>query len=97
MAIAIRPGTLEADRLSVIGLLARHLNPAYDAARFDWLYTKNPAGPGRFWIAFDAATGEAVGTAAAFPDCSVSGGVRSAAGCSVTSASATAIARSGLL
>lgn len=67
MAIAIRPGTLEADRLSVIGLLARHLNPAYDAARFDWLYTKNPAGPGRFWIAFDAATGEAVGTAAAFP------------------------------
>lgn len=67
MTIAIRPGTLEIDRLPAVGLLARHLNPAYDMARFDWLHTRNPAGPGRFWIAFDSATGETVGTAAAFP------------------------------
>lgn len=67
MAIAIRPGTLECDRLSAIGLLARHLNPAYDTARFDWLHTQNPAGPGRFWMAVDSETGESVGTAAAFP------------------------------
>lgn len=67
MAIGIRPGTLDADRLSAIGLLARHLNPAYDTARFDWLHTRNPAGPGRFWMAVDLATGETVGTAAAFP------------------------------
>ncbi len=67
MTIAIRPGTMEADRLPAVGLLARHLNPAYDTARFDWLHTRNPAGPGRFWMAVDSATGEAVGTAAAFP------------------------------
>ena len=67
MAIAIRPGTLECDRLPAIGLLARHLNPAYDTARFDWLHTQNPAGPGRFWMAVDSDTGESVGTAAAFP------------------------------
>ncbi|MFI5328539.1 MAG: hypothetical protein ACHQ7H_20050 [Candidatus Rokuibacteriota bacterium] len=67
MAIAIRPGTLELDRLPAIGLLARHLNPAYDTARFDWLHSRNPAGPGRFWMAVDSATGETVGTAAAFP------------------------------
>jgi hypothetical protein len=67
MAIAIRPGTVDADRLPAIGLLARHLNPAYDTARFDWLHTRNPAGPGRFWMAVDSDTGEVVGTAAAFP------------------------------
>ena len=67
MTIAIRAGTLELDRLPAIDLLARHLNPAYDTARFDWLHTRNPAGPGRFWMAVDSATGETVGTAAAFP------------------------------
>jgi hypothetical protein len=67
VAIVIRPGTPEADRLPAIGLLARHLNPDYDTTRFDWLHTRNPAGPGRFWMAVDVATGETVGTAAAFP------------------------------
>jgi hypothetical protein len=67
VTVAIRPGTLELDRLPAIGLLARHLNPSYDTARFDWLHTRNPAGPGRFWMAVDSATGETVGTAAAFP------------------------------
>jgi len=67
MAIGVRPGTLASDRLCAIRLLAHHLNPAYDTERFDWLHMRNPAGPGRFWMAFDAATGETVGTAAAFP------------------------------
>jgi hypothetical protein len=67
MAIAIRPGTLPSDRQPAVGLLARHLNPAYDAERFDWLHSRNPAGPGRFWLAVDSETGETIGTAAAFP------------------------------
>ncbi len=67
MTIAVRPGHLDDDRLPAISLLARHLNPSYNAARFDWLYTRNPAGPGRLWIALDTTTRETIGTAAAFP------------------------------
>lgn len=67
MAITIRPGSLDRDRDIAIGLFARYLNPAYDIDRFAWLYTANPAGPGRLWIATDDKTGEAVGIAGAFP------------------------------
>ena len=67
MAISIRPGVLDADRDAAIALFRRYLNPAYDIPRFEWLYTGNPAGRGRLWIAMDDATGEIVGTAGAFP------------------------------
>jgi hypothetical protein len=67
MAITIRPGSLDTDRDAAIGLFARYLNPAYDADRFAWLYTANPAGRGRLWIATDDKTDEIVGTAGAFP------------------------------
>jgi hypothetical protein len=67
MAIKIRPADLETDREAVVRLLARHLNPAYDTRRFDWLYRGNPAGNGRLWLAVDGATGEIVGTAGATP------------------------------
>lgn len=67
MPVTVRPASLESDRDAVIGLLARHLNPAYDATRFEWLYTRNPEGKGRLWVALDTGTGEIVGSAAAFP------------------------------
>jgi GNAT superfamily N-acetyltransferase len=67
MPLTVRPAALEVDRPAVIDLLARNLNPAYDAARFDWLYSRNPAGRGRLWVAVDTTTGEIIGTAAAFP------------------------------
>jgi len=67
MAITIRPGSLDTDRDAAVGLCIRYLDPAYDAGRFAWLYTTNPAGRGRLWIATDDKTGEIVGTAGAFP------------------------------
>ncbi len=67
MAIKIRPGDLVHDRDAVVSLLARHVNPDYDARRYDWLYLGNPAGPARLWMAVDGATGDPVGTASAFP------------------------------
>ena len=67
MAIKIRAGDVETDREAAIGLLSRYVNPAYDGARFDWLYRANPAGRGRLWMAVDGATGEPVGTAGALP------------------------------
>jgi hypothetical protein len=67
MTIKVRPGDLESDRDVAIALLRRHVNPAYDGARFDWLYRANPAGRGRLWMAVDGATGDVVGTAGALP------------------------------
>lgn len=65
--IKVRPGDVETDSRAVIGLLSSHLNPAYDRQRFDWVYQRNPAGPGRFWVAVDDSTGELIGTAGALP------------------------------
>jgi len=65
--IEIRPGDLDADRDAAVALLSRHMNPAYDRRRFDWVYRENPAGPGRIWLALDGGTGEAIGTAGALP------------------------------
>lgn len=67
MAIKVRAGDVEADREVAVALLSRYVNPAYDGARFDWLYRSNPAGRGRLWMAVDGATGDAVGTAGALP------------------------------
>lgn len=67
MTIKIRPADLEADRNEVLALVARHLNPAYDGRRFDWLYRANPAGPGRLWLAVEGSTGQIIGAAGAFP------------------------------
>ncbi len=67
MAVKIRHGDVETDREVVVGLLARYVNPAYDRARYDWLYHANPAGRGRLWLAVDGATGDAIGTAGALP------------------------------
>jgi hypothetical protein len=67
MILKIRPGDLDADRDVTVRLLARHVNPAYDRRRFDWLYRDAPAGVGRLWVAEDGSTGGVVGVAGAFP------------------------------
>lgn len=67
MAIKVRAGDVEGDREAAIGLLSKYVNPAYDRARYEWLYRANPAGRGRLWLAVDGSTGDAVGTAGALP------------------------------
>ena len=67
MIVKVRPGDIESDRDPAIQLLRRHVNPAYDRKRFDWLYHAGPAGPGRLWMAEDGSTGDVVGMAGAFP------------------------------
>lgn len=67
MAIAVRPADLNADRELIIGFLSNYLTPLSNAARFDWLYLRNPHGQARAWVAIDAVSGLAVGMAAAFP------------------------------
>ena len=67
MIVKVRPGDIESDRDTAIRLLRRHVNPAYDYKRFDWLYHAGPAGQGRLWLAEDASTGDTVGMAGAFP------------------------------
>src|SRR5215831_8052216 len=66
-AVVIRDGDLETDRKLAIDTLARCLKPAYDDARFDWVYRQNPHGRGRLWVATDPANGAVVGIAGAFP------------------------------
>lgn len=63
----IRQAVLESDCNDLIELARRHLAPASDRRRFDWLYTQNPSGSAHAWLAFDGANGSAVGAAAAFP------------------------------
>jgi hypothetical protein len=67
MIVKVRAGDIESDRDTAIQLLRRHVNPAYDRKRFDWLYHAGAAGQGRLWMAEDASTGETVGVAGAFP------------------------------
>ena len=67
MSVLVRPADLEDDAAQMIKLLAAHVNPRYDHARFDWLYRRNPDGVARAWVAHEATTGEVVGTAAAIP------------------------------
>jgi hypothetical protein len=66
-SVVIRAGDLQADRRLAIDMLARCLNPAYDDARFDWVYRENPHGLGRLWVASDPEKGAVVGIAGAFP------------------------------
>lgn len=67
MGTMIRAADLVTDRDSALRLFTQHLNSQYDLQRFFWLYSANPAGQGRLWLAIDDKTGETIGTAAAFP------------------------------
>jgi hypothetical protein len=67
MGLVIRSASLTSDREQLIVMLSRCLNPAYNAARFDWLYRDNPHGQAVVWVAQEPGSREIVGTAAAFP------------------------------
>jgi Acetyltransferase (GNAT) domain len=65
MALTIVRARLDSDRDLLIETVRRLLNPDFNAARFDWLYSNNPHGAARGWLAIDSA--RVVGMAAAFP------------------------------
>ena len=65
--LTIREANLDGDARAMVTALQRHLNPALDRRRFEWLYRQNPAGPARSWIACESRTDEVVGVCAAFP------------------------------
>jgi len=65
--IAVRPADLVRDRESIIDMLFRYLTPFSNGERFDWLYTNNPHGHARVWLAIDTADGTIAGLASAFP------------------------------
>lgn len=66
MGVSIRHADAEADRELLIRLLHRFLTPLSDDRRWNWLYTKNPHGAPRIWLAVDSANGAAVGAGSAF-------------------------------
>lgn len=51
----------------VFGLLAEHIPDADIAARWSWMYEKNPHGRALTVVAYDARTREAIGVASVFP------------------------------
>lgn len=67
MKLALRSADLESDRSLIIELLFKYLTPLSNDTRYEWLYLNNPHGGAQVWIASRSDTGEAVGTAAAFP------------------------------
>jgi Acetyltransferase (GNAT) domain len=67
VGVVIRQADLVADRDEIIRFLYDHLTKRSDAARFDWLYLRNPCGSARSWLALDNASGRTLGVAAAFP------------------------------
>jgi GNAT superfamily N-acetyltransferase len=67
MSIEVRQADLRLDRASLVEALKKWLTPTSNDHRFDWLYTKNPYGPARAWLAVTERDGFVVGAAAAFP------------------------------
>lgn len=65
MSITIRRADLARDGAVLLRTYRSYLNPLYDAARFDWMYGRNPHGAPAAWLAMDG--DEVVGAAGAFP------------------------------
>ena len=63
----VQKADLIQDRDIIVNLHQRFLAPNFPGKRFDWLYCQNPCGSPMVWIARDEGSGEAIGTAAAFP------------------------------
>jgi hypothetical protein len=66
VGVSIRRADAETDRDLLIRLFHRFLTPLSDDRRWNWLYTKNPHGAPRIWLAVDSANGAAVGAGSAF-------------------------------
>jgi hypothetical protein len=67
MSIQIRRADLISERIALVEMFRRYLQPKYDLEKFEWLYFRGPYGPARAWIACDQSTGEIIGAASAFP------------------------------
>lgn len=67
MSIQIRRADLISERIALVEMFRRYLQPKYDLEKFEWLYCRGPYGPARAWIACDQSTGEIIGAASAFP------------------------------
>ena len=66
MKLVIQESDLERDRMVLIETLGQYLSESSTERRFDWLYTQNPYGRARTWVARNSENGEVVGTSAAF-------------------------------
>src|SRR5713226_2510348 len=67
MAILVRPAEIHGERATLTAFLSTYLSPEANDVRYEWLYSKNPEGMARAWVACEAETGLIVGVAAAFP------------------------------
>jgi hypothetical protein len=63
----VRSADIEKERVAITAFLSRYLSPTANEARYEWLYRKNPGGKALAWLGLDAATGQVIGVAAAFP------------------------------
>lgn len=66
MAVLVRRVDLNTEQEELLGVLERNLTDVPHRRRFKWLYIDHPLGPAWAWLARDAATGEAIGTASVF-------------------------------
>jgi hypothetical protein len=66
-SIDVRDADLETERDAILAFLAENIPNAGGAARFDWLYLRNPAGKACAWVAHERGQRDIVGFAAAFP------------------------------
>lgn len=64
--LVVQESELERDRTVLIETLGQHLSESSTERRFDWLYTQNPYGRARTWLARNSENGEVVGASAAF-------------------------------
>ena len=71
MKIVVHEARVDSDRGLILETLHRfltsHLTTESNAARFAWLYERNPHGSPRAWVARDANRGEVIGLGSAFP------------------------------
>jgi hypothetical protein len=65
--VSIRKADLDADRESLIAVMARNLPRRTDDRTFDWLYHENPEGKASVWLANAMDCKTVIGAAAAFP------------------------------
>jgi len=67
MAFETGEADLLQDQVTLIEFLRRNLTPLSTAARFEWLYRNNPAGPAKVWMLRETKSGRLAGVGAAFP------------------------------
>ncbi|MEJ5349179.1 MAG: hypothetical protein WHS46_10895 [Desulfosoma sp.] len=67
MKLTVRPADAVSDRDAVMSVFNETRQEPAEPARFDWLYSRNPAGPASLWVLVDDERGQIVGAAASLP------------------------------